>query len=85
MANFSKRKNASRPASKNANKVRGSALDSKALGSACRNEVESIIPTERLTMRSTSLESSENENIAAKLMLSTPAMVVVNSIEVRTD
>lgn len=85
MANFSKRKNASKPASKKANRVRGSALDSKALGSACRNEVESMMPTERLTMRSTSLESSENEKIAAKLMLSTPAMAVVNSMEIRTD
>jgi hypothetical protein len=35
------------------------------------------MPTDRLTMRSTNFDSSEKENMAAKLMLKTPATVVV--------
>jgi len=34
-------------------------------------------------MRSTSFDSKVKENIAAKLMLNTPAMVVVKIMEVR--
>jgi hypothetical protein len=36
-------------------------------------------------MRSTSFDRSENEKMAAKLMLNTPAMAVVNMMEVRVD
>jgi hypothetical protein len=36
-------------------------------------------------MRSTSLDNKENEKIAAKLMLNTPAMAVVKMMEVRVD
>jgi hypothetical protein len=35
------------------------------------------MPTDKLTMRSTNFDSSEKENMAAKLMLNTPATVVV--------
>ncbi|MDO8177638.1 MAG: hypothetical protein Q7T62_05275 [Undibacterium sp.] len=44
-----------------------------------------MMPTERLTMRSTILESSENENIAAAVMLSKPAMAVVNRMDSRVE
>ena len=85
MANFSSRKKASNPASKQANSERGSAPDSNASGSACNREVDSMIPTERLTMRSTILESSENEKIAAAVMLNTPAMAVAKSMDDRVE
>ena len=35
------------------------------------------MPTDKLTMRSTNFDSSEKENTAAKLILNTPATVVV--------
>jgi hypothetical protein len=35
------------------------------------------MPTDRLTMRSTNFDNNEKEKMAAKLMLSTPAIVVV--------
>jgi hypothetical protein len=59
--------------------------DSNAVGRACSKEVESIIPTDKLTMRSTIFDRSENEKIAAKLMLKTPAMLVVNRIETKVE
>lgn len=44
-----------------------------------------MMPTDRLTMRSTILVSSENEKMAAAEMLNTPAIAVVkrmdNSVE----
>jgi hypothetical protein len=84
-ANFSSRKNPSKPASKQANKERVSAFDSNASGSACSKDVDNIMPTDRLTMRSTILVSSENEKMAAAEMLNTPAIAVVkrmdNSVE----
>jgi hypothetical protein len=42
-----------------------------------------MIPTDRLTMRSTTLESSVNEKIAAAEMLTTPAKIVVSKMEMR--
>ncbi|MFZ6745394.1 hypothetical protein ACO0LC_19390 [Undibacterium sp. JH2W] len=39
------------------------------------------MPTDKLTMRSTTLDSSENENMAAAVMLRTPAIVVANRID----
>lgn len=66
-----------------ANSVRGSACDSNASGSACSNDVDSMIPTDRLTMRSTIFDSNANEKIAAALMLKTPAMVVASRMEIR--
>jgi hypothetical protein len=36
-------------------------------------------------MRSTSFDSKENEKMAAKLMLNTPAIVVVKIMEVRVE
>jgi len=36
------------------------------------------MPTDRLTIRSTTLDSSANEKIAAAVMLTTPAMVVAS-------
>nr|WP_314860846.1 hypothetical protein [uncultured Undibacterium sp.] len=35
------------------------------------------MPTDKLTIRSTNFDSSEKENMAAKLILNTPAIVVV--------
>jgi hypothetical protein len=43
-----------------------------------------MIPTERLTMRSTTLDSKANENTAAADMLATPAIVVASRMEMRT-
>ncbi|WP_265415630.1 hypothetical protein [Undibacterium parvum] len=40
-----------------------------------------MIPTDRLTMRSTILESSEKEKMAAAEMLNTPAMAVARRME----
>lgn len=85
MANFSSKKKASKPPNKQANSERGSAPDSNASGKACSSEVDSMMPTERLTMRSTILESSENENIAAAVMLSKPAMAVVKRMDSRVE
>ncbi|WP_229217782.1 hypothetical protein [Massilia forsythiae] len=42
-----------------------------------------MIPTDRLTMRSTTLESSENEKTAAAVMLTTPANPVASRMEMR--
>ncbi|MBB3119141.1 hypothetical protein [Pseudoduganella violacea] len=42
-----------------------------------------MMPTDRLTMRSTTLDSSVNEKIAAAEMLTTPAMVVASRMEIR--
>ncbi|MFZ6718586.1 hypothetical protein ACO0LK_00320 [Undibacterium sp. Ji49W] len=39
------------------------------------------MPTDRLTMRSTTLDNSENEKMAAAVMLKTPAAVVANRID----
>ncbi|MFZ6873360.1 hypothetical protein ACO0LF_15000 [Undibacterium sp. Di27W] len=39
------------------------------------------MPTDKLTMRSTTLDSSENENMAAAVMLRTPAIVVANRMD----
>jgi hypothetical protein len=59
-------------------------LDSNASGKACSSEVDSMMPTDRLTMRSTSLDSSVNENTAAAVMLTTPASVVARMMETST-
>jgi hypothetical protein len=58
-----------------------SALDSNASGNACKKEVASIIPTEKLTSRSTTLDKIEKEKIAAADKLMTPAIVAVSNIE----
>jgi hypothetical protein len=39
------------------------------------------MPTERLTMRSTTFDNSENEKTAAAEMLSTPAIMVASRME----
>ncbi|WMW82596.1 hypothetical protein RF679_14890 [Undibacterium cyanobacteriorum] len=44
-----------------------------------------MTPTEKLTMRSTSFDSIEKENIAARLILNTPAIAVVKSIEISVE
>ncbi|WP_277624017.1 hypothetical protein [Undibacterium sp. TS12] len=44
-----------------------------------------MMPTDRLTMRSTTLDSSENEKIAAAVMLKTPAIVVANRMDNRVE
>jgi hypothetical protein len=61
--------------------VRGSAFDSKASGSACSSEVESMMPTDRLTMRSTTFVSRVKENTAAAVMLTTPARPVASRMD----
>ncbi|GGY80921.1 hypothetical protein GCM10007388_12010 [Pseudoduganella plicata] len=66
------------------NSVRGSAPDSKASGSACSSDVDSMMPTDRLTMRSTTRDSSVNEKIAAAEMLTMPATVVASRMDVST-
>ena len=40
-----------------------------------------MMPTDKLTMRSTTFDSSVNEKIAAAQMLTTPAMVVASKME----
>ena len=84
MANFSSKKKASKPISKVANRLRGSACDSNASGKACSREVDSMMPTDRLTMRSTTLDKNANEKIAAAVMLNRPAMVVASNMDKRT-
>ena len=44
-----------------------------------------MMPTDRLTMRSTISESSAKEKIAAALRLMTPAMAVVNRMEMSVE
>lgn len=81
MANFSSRKKASSPPSKVANNACASAFDSNASGNACNSDVDNRMPTDRLTIRSTTFDSSENENTAAAEMLRMPAMVVASRME----
>ncbi len=40
-----------------------------------------MMPTDRLTIRSTIFDSSVNENTAAAVMLTTPASVVASRME----
>jgi hypothetical protein len=40
-----------------------------------------MIPTDRLTIRSTIVDKSVNEKMAAAVMLKTPAMVVASKME----
>ncbi|WP_423040963.1 hypothetical protein [Undibacterium sp. Di26W] len=40
-----------------------------------------MMPTDRLTMRSTTLDKRENEKMAAAVMLKTPATVVANRMD----
>src|SRR5450830_1193098 len=84
MANFSSRKKASKPINKVANRLRGSACDSNASGKACSKEVDNMMPTDKLTMRSTTLDKNANEKIAAAVMLNKPAMVVASNMDKRT-
>ena len=44
-----------------------------------------MIPTDRLTIRSTIFDSSANENSAAADMLKTPAIVVASKMESRVE
>jgi uncharacterized protein (DUF2345 family) len=46
--------------------------------------MESMMPTDRLTIRSTTRASSVNENSAAAVMLAAPASVVASRIEMST-
>ena len=85
MANFSNRKKLSKPPSRQANKDRGSAVDSKASGRAFKSAVDNMMPTDRLTMRSTILDNKENEKIAAAVMLKTPAIAVAKSMDNRVE
>ncbi|WP_226929445.1 hypothetical protein [Janthinobacterium aquaticum] len=43
-----------------------------------------MMPTDRLTMRSTTLDRKANEKIAAAVMLTTPATVVASKMDIRT-
>jgi hypothetical protein len=43
-----------------------------------------MMPTDRLTMRSTTLDRNANEKIAAAVMLNRPAMVVASRMDSRT-
>ena len=43
------------------------------------------MPTDRLTMRSTIFDNSENDSNAAAEILMTPAMVVVSRMETRVE
>jgi hypothetical protein len=47
------------------------------------SEVDSMMPTDRLTIFSTILESKVNENTAAAVMLTTPASSVAHKMEMR--
>jgi len=44
-----------------------------------------MMPTDRLTSRSTILDSRANEKIAAAVMLKTPAMVVASRMESKLE
>ncbi|MES2832513.1 MAG: hypothetical protein V4695_11025 [Pseudomonadota bacterium] len=44
-----------------------------------------MMPTDRLTIRSTIFDSRANEKNAAAVMLTTPAMVVVSRIDARVE
>ncbi|WP_254783861.1 hypothetical protein [Collimonas sp. OK307] len=44
-----------------------------------------MMPTDRLTMRSTTFDSSANEKIAAAVMLKSPAIVVARRIETSVE
>ncbi|WP_395823075.1 hypothetical protein [Collimonas sp.] len=44
-----------------------------------------MIPTDKLTIRSTTLESKANEKIAAAVILKTPAIVVASRIETSVE
>lgn len=43
-----------------------------------------MMPTDKLTMRSTTLDKNANEKIAAAVMLNRPAMVVASNMDKRT-
>ncbi|MGK5030910.1 hypothetical protein [Janthinobacterium sp. DSP2-3-3] len=43
-----------------------------------------MMPTDKLTMRSTTLDKNANEKIAAAVMLNTPAIVVASKMDIRT-
>jgi hypothetical protein len=43
-----------------------------------------MMPTDKLTMRSTTLDKNANEKIAAAVMLKTPAIVVASKMDIRT-
>ena len=60
-----------------------SAPDSKASGSACSSDVASMMPTDRLTIFSTTFDSRANEKSAAPEMLTTPAITVASRMELR--
>ena len=81
MANFSSRKNPNNPASNVANKACTFAPDSNASGSACNKEVESNMPTDRLTSRSTIFDSRLYEKKAAAEILIRPASVVASKMD----
>ena len=49
-----------------------------------RRDVDNMMPTDRLTMRSTTFESRVKENTAAAVMLTTPASPVASRMEMRT-
>jgi hypothetical protein len=59
------------------------ASDSKASGKACSSDVDSKMPTDRLTMRSTIFDKKLKERKAAAEILITPPMVVASKIEDR--
>ncbi|WP_231502357.1 hypothetical protein [Herbaspirillum sp. RV1423] len=44
-----------------------------------------MMPTDRLTSRSTIFDSSANEKMAAAVMLNTPAIVVASRMEIRVE
>ncbi|GAA0419927.1 hypothetical protein GCM10009094_25360 [Massilia aurea] len=66
-----------------ANRLLVSAPESNASGSACSSDVASMMPTDKLTIFSTTFDSRANEKMAAPEMLTTPATSVASRIERR--
>jgi hypothetical protein len=58
---FSSWKKASKPTSNVANKLRGLVWDSNTSGKACKSEEDSMMPTDRLTIRPTIFDNRAKE------------------------
>lgn len=67
------------------NRLYGSAPDSNASGSAFSSAVASMMPTDRLTMRSTTFDSIVKEKTAASTMLSVPEIAVASRMNVSAE
>jgi len=62
------------------NRLCGLACDSNASGNACKRDVANMMPTDRLTMRSTIFDNRPKEKIAAIVMLKAPDSAVASRI-----